>query len=137
MGAIGCRPTGLALTEMLAAPEVRKTMRALRASGATRDEYVEAIIGFADPDVAATIREEFGVLPGLTVSIIVDAWALADAAGKRFEVTSVPPDEPIRFARNRRVRITVDVEDEIVTVALSHVATRHADWYGATAAMAR
>lgn len=137
MSLSGCRPAALHLTEFFADAEVKKTLRTLRAIGATREDYIELMSRHADPTVAAVIREEFAVLPKIALSTLLDAWDLADAAGKPFEVVSLAPDEPIRFARHRQVRITIDVAEDAVRTGLSHIPTRHAEWYAAAAVSAR
>ncbi len=137
MSVSGCRPSALFLTGFFADQEAVKSLRRLQSIGATRDEYIELMARHADPSIATVIREEFAVLPKVALSTLIDAWAMADAAGKPFEVLSLPPEEPVRFARNRLVRITIDVGEEAVRVALSHVPTRHAEWYAAAAVSAR
>jgi hypothetical protein len=119
----------MSVTELLELPEVQKAWRELRASGATEGEFVESMCRFTPMDVGRTIREEFEVLPALTVKSLVDAWSLADAGGKRFQFASVAPAQPLVFARRRRVRLTIDVDEDCVTLSLGHIATRHADWY--------
>lgn len=61
--------------------------------------------------------------------MILQSWALATESGKRCELASRKPAEPLDFARHRRVRITVDSEDDAVCVGLSHVPGHHAQWY--------
>jgi hypothetical protein len=130
MGSMGCVPTTTLVTELLKRPDVQECWRNLHARRAATSEYVETMCRLAPPAIAATMREEFSVLPALTVTALVEAWLLADAGGKSFQFASVAPGEPITFARRRRVRLTVDVEEDRVTLALSHVPSRHAGWYG-------
>ncbi len=124
------------LTELLARPEIGTTLRAYRASGATRDQYVDLMAEHATPEMARLVRAEFAVLPAVAVTTLVDAWAMADFGGKSLEVASVAPDSPLEFAHNRRVRITIDAEDDRVSVAISHLPNRHAGWYGLVAQIA-
>ena len=130
MSGMGCLPTTTSVTELLTTPEVQAKWRELRHENAPAIQFVQALCEFAPPDIAATMLEEFQVLPSLVVTTVADAWALADAAGKPFQFASVLPTEPLAFARHRRVRVIVDTEEDSVTVFLSHVPTRHADWYG-------
>jgi hypothetical protein len=108
-------------------------MLGLKARSASHSDYFDLMARNAAPDVAATLRAEFAELPPLALSTLVDACALAHASGRPLEVVSVGPDGPIEFARQRRVRITIDVEEERIRIALSHVASHHATWYAAAA----
>jgi hypothetical protein len=67
-------------------------------------------------------------LPTNLVETIVSAWAMAAGAGKTFVLRSVVPTQPLDFARNRRVRIALDVEADGIVVSLSHIPGRHAAW---------
>lgn len=129
MTAVGCLPTTMAVTELLRLDCVAAEWRRLKAAGASERDFVEAMCEVVPPGVAEVIREEFAVLPALTLATLIDGWSLADAGGKEFEFVSVAPAEPVEFARKRRVRLTVDVEEDRVVVSLGHIATRHADWY--------
>lgn len=129
MSANGCLPTTMAVTELLRFDCVAAEWRRLKAAGAGEREFVEAMCAAVPPAIAEVIREEFAVLPALTLQTLIDGWSLADAGGKQFEFVSVPPSEPIEYARRKRVRLTVDVEEDRVVVSLGHIATRHADWY--------
>lgn len=136
MSVSGCRRVTAFLTELFEQPEIADQLRSLRASGATRDQYIDLMAGSAESEMAGLIRDEFGSLPPLAVTTLVDAWAMADFAGKTLEVASVSPDEPMVFARNRRVRITIDAEEDRVTVGISHIPSRHAEWYAGARASA-
>jgi hypothetical protein len=136
MSHTSCRPVTDFLTKYMSDPDTRKSLRALRASKAGRDQYVALFAAGAPPDIAAVMREEFAALPPLAVTTLVEAWALADAAGKTFTVASVEPDKATEFARARRVRITIDAEESGVRVSLSHIPTKHANWYAAAGASA-
>src|SRR5437867_778071 len=129
MSATGCEPMTAALTSLLARPDVRTTLRQLIASGAPVEAQIEALVRFSDEGTAASVLEEFKELPRLTASMILQAWQLADGAGKPFELVSTAPGAPLDFARHRRVRIVVDSESESVRVGLSHIPGRHAAWY--------
>ena len=133
MSLSGCRPSTEFLTTLLAQPDFREAMLGLKARSASHDDYLALMARNAAPDVAATLREEFAELPPLALSTLVDACALAHASGRPLELLSVGPDGPIEFARHRRVRITIDVEEDRVRIALSHVASHHATWYAAAA----
>jgi len=129
MSLTGCEPMTAALTSLLARPDVASTLRRLVEGHASIEDQIDALVAFADPSVAAGALAEFRELPRLTATMILQSWALADGAGKRFELMSRKPSEPLDFARQKRVRITVDSEESAVRVALSHVPGRHAEWY--------
>jgi hypothetical protein len=129
MAISSCRDTVSWVTEVFGTPDVARRLRELRSAHATAPEFVEAIASLSHPAIAGTIREEFGQLPAATVMTVIEAWAMADAGNKPFEMVSVRPEEPVAFARSRRVRVTVDAEEDAVRVFLSHIPTRHADWY--------
>jgi hypothetical protein len=132
MGATGCEPTTAVLTSLLARPDVRSALRELMANGAPIDAQLHAVVRFADPATAANVLHEFQELPRLTVAMILQAWQLADSAGKPFELFSERPTAPVDFARHKRVRIVVDSESDTVRVGLSHIPGRHAVWYAPT-----
>jgi hypothetical protein len=118
-----------ALTALLARPSVAATLRTLIAEGAPIEAQIEVLTREADGTTASGVASEFRELPRLTAATIIQAWHLADADGKPFELVSERPRTPLDFARTRRVRITVDSEADVVRVALSHVPGRHAPWY--------
>ena len=85
----------------------------------------EKVIAGADPQRAELASQEFAELPQLAISTMLHAWLEAETRGVAFEAHSLPPERPLEFARNRRVRITVDEEDSAIQVRLSHIPTRH------------
>lgn len=97
----------------------------MRARRAETKEYVEFFAQQAPADIAATIREQFDDLPQLAMTVLIDAWALADSSGREIEVTSVPPDSVQDFARNHRLRVVLEVDDGRIAVALSHLASHN------------
>jgi hypothetical protein len=81
-----------------------------------------------DDRVAAIVRGELEALPSATVFSIIEAWRLADQGRKPFELVSARPASAMDAARNRRVRLVVDVAEEGVRAEISHVASRHPTW---------
>jgi hypothetical protein len=134
MSATECEEAALALMFIYENETAREAMRELRARNAEPSEYVEALAAFASPEVAPTIRREFLELPALTISVIMEAWHLADSHDKPFEVHSVRPERAIEFARTRRVRVAVEAEADVARVEISHIPTRHAEWYAPASA---
>jgi hypothetical protein len=137
MGTVGCVPVTEFLTTFFNDEQAKPRLRELGAMGALPFEYLDLMASFATPNMGALVREEFGVLPKNALATLAGAWALADTSDKAFEVVSVRPAAPMDFARHRRVRLTVDVEDDAVRVGFSHIATRHASWYAPEPATVR
>jgi len=121
------------LTDLFESPEIKTTLRSYRASGATREQYIDLMAEHAEPEMARLVRAEFAVLPAVAVTTLIDAWAMADFGGKTLDVASIAPETPLEFAHSNRVRITIDAEDDRVSVGISHLPNRHAEWYGLAA----
>ncbi len=132
----GCKTITETATEEFASESWREVAVDLMERGADAEAFVEAMAARMEPGMASLFREEFHQLPSTLIGMIVDAWAMAEAAGKGFRVQSVPPASPLDFARNRRVRVAVDADDQGVVVSISHVPGRHAEWYQPVAAAA-
>ena len=128
MSLTGCAPSARSLTDLLRDERVKEAFRAAIASGATADRQVYSVLAFADEATVAVVQRELGGLPEHAIATICQAWAAADRFGKAFELISVPPSSALEFARERRVRIVVDTEEDSVRVSLSHVPGRHASW---------
>ena len=134
MSVTECEEAALALMFIYENETAREAMRELRLRNAEPAEYVETLASFASPEVAPTIRREFLELPALTITVIMEAWHLADANAKPFEVVSMKPERAIEFARTRRVRVAVEAEADVARVLISHIPTRHATWYAPASA---
>jgi hypothetical protein len=124
-----CIEMGWWFTTAFGDEEIRERLRELRGRQAPLTEIVGTLARLAPAGVGEQMLAEFAELPSVTLSAIMDSWAMADAAGKRFEVESVRPEAPRDFARHRRVRIAIEAEEDVVRVQVSHVASRHASWY--------
>ena len=83
------------------------------------------VIADADADYAPTATKEFEELPAFAVSTLLHAWLEATSRGLPFAAHSVRPERPLEFARERRVRVSVDESDRGIDVRLSHIPTRH------------
>jgi hypothetical protein len=119
--------------EILSTDGGSNEVRTLLARGARPEEFVEMFVRRARPAQAAVAKFEFAELPESTLMLIVQAWVLADAAGKPLSLVSVPPARPLDAARTRRVELAVSMDESGVRVALSHIPGRHASWYRPTA----
>jgi hypothetical protein len=122
--------------DVLERPEGADEARRLIESGASTAEVIEAFARLADPAQIGGLREEMQELPETIVSSILGAWMLASAAHKPLRLTSVTPERPLEAARARRVEIGITIEEDGVTVALSHIPGRHASWYRPARAVA-
>ncbi len=120
-------------TELFQKDEVAEVMAGLRDAHASPAEFVDAVSAYADPHTADLLREEFAELPPITITMMLEAWSMARQGGRELRMESVIPDEPFTFARNRRVRVSVEAEEDAVRVLLSHIPTRHAEWYAPAA----
>jgi len=129
MSVTACEPMTAALTSLLSRPEVQVALRPVIESNASLSEQFAVLVRFAEPGIARSALAEFQELPELTATAILQSWNTAARAGKHFEVHSVRPSTPLEFARHKRVRITIDSEEDAVRVGLSHVPGRHAEWY--------
>ncbi len=124
----GCDQTAWSLTSALQNERVVARVAQAMASRASVPELIEAIIQDLDPAVCAIVREELGALPAAAVEGILAAWQTAHAGNKPFVFASVAPERPIDLARRRRVRVVIDVDEEGVHAALSHIPSRHPSW---------
>jgi len=136
MGAGGCNEISAKVTAEAASPEAQIQYQALLAAGAPLSAIVEEFQRACPADMAGLVREELAELPAATAEVIVRTWAMAAAAGKRFEMQSVRPERPVEYARERRVRVAIDMDEDGVIVSLSHVPGRHASWYRPAALVA-
>ena len=109
--------------------EFKRRMRELAGRAYTSQEVTDLLCEFLPYEVATDLREEYHVLPSVMADMIVDSWKMADEAGMPWSFQSLPPAEPIAFARKRRVRFVVDVDEEGVTLGVAHIAGRKAEWY--------
>jgi len=117
------------ITEHLNSEHGRREMRALMQRGASAEEIVEAFANVAGGADAVLMRAEFAELPADFVSMFMNAWLVAANGGRRFTLTSRPPERPLEFARNGRVSYTLEHDESGVTVYVSHVHGRHAEWF--------
>ena len=106
-------------------PDFRKRLRDALESPVEPLRAAERVIAAADAGRTPMTHEEFRELPQLALSSMLHAWLEADSRGLAFEAHSAPPEKPLEFAHARRVRVTVDEEQEAIHVSLSHIPTRH------------
>jgi hypothetical protein len=126
---VACEETTAILTKTLNDPAVHTRLRKLREAGASAGEYRDLLIAAMDPAAASVAASELRELPALTTVALVEAWAMADAAGKPFKVVSERPARPLEYARKRQVTLAVHTDSSGVTVGISHIANRHDSWY--------
>jgi len=123
----GCASLTETATQVLRSSGAGEARR-LFESGSRPADYVQALARFCDPETRDLLLEEFGELPATLVDTVIGAWLLAERSEKAFTLRSSAPERPLDFARSRRTRFTIDVEDDGVVVTLSHVPGRHAAW---------
>lgn len=86
---------------------------------------VAGLVTRHDPRLGALLRDEFVELPRSTTRTVLQAWCDAVDEGRPFRLLSERPDRPVAFARRRLVRVVTDIDEEGVTVRLSHIPGRH------------
>jgi hypothetical protein len=132
-----CRQMTVTITEVLRTESGAAEFRALMQRNASNTEIAEAFATHCEPADAALMIAEFAELPRSFVGTFMDAWLMADAAGRRFELASRPPTQPLDFARRDCVAFSLEHDQLGVTMYVSHVHGRHADWYKPAAAATR
>jgi hypothetical protein len=115
--------------DLLTSPTGSDEARRLLARGARPEEFLDMFVRHAPSEQAEVARFEFAELPESTIMMIVQAWLMAENAGKPLVLTSVPPARPLEAARQRRVDLAISMDEHGVRVALSHIPGRHASWY--------
>lgn len=116
-------------TAALSDPASKATLQEMATAGCPAEAFAEFLAERCSPGLAALVREEFREMPASMIGLILASWNEAERAGKPFELRSVSPDQPLGFARNRRVRLTLDYEADRAAISISHVPGRHAGWY--------
>ena len=86
---------------------------------------VADLVGRHELRLGALLREEFAELPRSTTRTVLQAWCDAVDDGLPFRLLNERPDQPVAFARRRLVRVVTDIDEEGVTVRLSHIPGRH------------
>ncbi|MDA0364792.1 MAG: hypothetical protein O3B31_02170 [Chloroflexi bacterium] len=124
-------------TEEFNSDHGREWIRRLLHDGASREELIEAFATQSAPELADLVRLEFSEMPDPMFQTIMASWLAADGSGRAFELRSERPEKPLEFAHRRRVRLTVDYEEDRAIVSVSHVAGHHAQWYKPTVAVSQ
>lgn len=129
MGTSGCRAITEEGTEWVRTSEAHNILERLEQLGAEPETYIGAFISHLEPHDQALLRDELPALPAGTLDIIVDSWRRATTAGKSFALRSEAPASPLTYARARRVRVAVESDEHGVSVSITHMPGRHAEWY--------
>ena len=124
-----CRRITAIITEHLASADGAAEMASLMERGASTDEIVTRFAAAASPAEAALMWAEYEELPANFVTTFMTAWQLAAVSGQRFTLASRAPEAPLDFAHRGRVSYTLEHDDAGVTMYVSHVHARHAEWY--------
>jgi len=131
-----CRQLTGIITEHLASESGAAEMQALMERRASAGEIVDALAEACRPAEAALMRAEFAELPENFVQTFTTAWAVAASGGRAFTLTSAPPAQPLDFARRGCVAYTIEHDERGITMYVSHVQGRHAEWYKPAMAIA-
>ena len=111
-------------------PKTRSLIMDMRLNGASDTTCLHALASLAEEDwMREAIWAEFNQLPRTTITQVLDTWTMAAKAGKTWEVSSEEPERIMEFARTKKVRLVTETDDAGIRLVLSHVATRHAQWY--------
>lgn len=124
----GCEETTWWLTWALRQEQTRIRVETAFAEGAPLDHIVDLLVADLDPAVGLQVRHELAELPSAVTESILAAWRQATAASKPFELASIRPSSPLDLARQRSVRLAVDVNEEGVRAELTHIGSRHPTW---------
>lgn len=129
-----CRRITAIVTQVLNSEAGAAEFRALMDRNAASAEIVEAFTQHCTAAEGDLMRAEFSELPRSFVGTFMDAWYMADEQGLPFVLASEPPAKPLEFARNGRVGFRLDHDVHGVTMYVSHVHGRHAEWFKPAAA---
>ena len=124
-----CRLLTTETMNLMASEDLGEKLRELTGRQYTHAEVAELLGAYHAPETAETMQGEYQVMPTLLPYLLVESWRLANESGKTWEFTSLQPDRPIEFARNRKVRFVVDVDENGVSFGVAHVHGYKADWY--------
>ena len=124
-----CRLLTAETMNLMASEDLGEKLRELTGRQYTHAEVAELLGAYHAPETAETMQGEYEVMPTLLPYLLVESWRLANESGKTWEFTSLQPDRPIEFARNRKVRFVVDVDENGVSFGVAHVHGYKADWY--------
>ena len=129
MSSSHCRILTAETMNLMASEDLGEKLRELTGRQYTYAEVAELLGAYHAPETAETMQGEYEVMPTLLPYLLVESWRLANESGKTWEFTSLQPDRPIEFARNRKVRFVVDVDENGVSFGVAHVHGYKADWY--------
>ena len=129
MSSAHCRLLTAETMNLMASEDLGEKLRELTGRQYTHAEVAELLGAYHAPETAETMQGEYEVMPTLLPYLLVESWRLANESGKTWEFTSLQPDRPIEFARNRKVRFVVDVDENGVSFGVAHVHGYKADWY--------
>ena len=127
---VACISIGEFATGAYNDPKTRALLMDMRLGGASDASVWRHVASLAEEGwMREAIWAEFNELPRTTLSQVLDTWAMAVKAGKTWEVSSEQPERTMEFARTQKVRLVAETDDDGIRLILSHVATRHAEWY--------
>ncbi|MGE0600704.1 MAG: hypothetical protein AB7J35_04940 [Dehalococcoidia bacterium] len=105
-------------------PEFRARMMEALKSPIDPLRSVGRVIRETDPVKGAKAESELRELPEFAVNTLLGAWLEATSRGLGFSASAGSTDRPMDFARHRRVRVTVDEDEDSIGVQLTHIPRR-------------
>ncbi len=127
--AVECRHITAVVTAHLNSPEGAEQMRTMMDRHASLEEITEAFAAQGSITEALLMRAELAELPNDFIPTFMNAWRVAEAGGRTFTLASRPPTQPLNYAHRGMVSFSVEHDVEGVTMYVSHVHGRHAEWY--------
>ncbi len=106
-------------------PEFRARMIDALKSPIEPLRMVSRVISETDPSVGPIAERELQDLPEFAVNTLLGAWLEATSRGLGFSARAGVADSPMDFARHRRVRVTVEEDQDSIGVQLTHIPSRH------------
>ncbi|MGE3073967.1 MAG: hypothetical protein AB7N24_11965 [Dehalococcoidia bacterium] len=106
-------------------PEFRRRMLEALKSPIDPLRSVSRVIHETDPVQGPIAERELRDLPEFAVNTLLGAWLEATSRGLGFSASAAATETPMEFARHRRVRVTVEEDQDSIGVQLTHIPSRH------------
>lgn len=113
MGSSGCRETVEWFTATQAEDEgFRAHLRSLLRADEPDLDGVAELIRVKQPAIGALVTAEVNDLPRQAILAMLRAWSDAIDLGLMFRLVSEPPAAALQFARNHRVQLVIEFEEQ-------------------------
>lgn len=123
-----CGSILIGLTKVLTTSSGKQHAQSYLKHEISNDTFLGILEASLSPADAGVLREELKEFPEGLLDVILQVWALSESAGQSFQVQSRAPDRPLDLARRGSVRVTVELDEAGVILALEHIPGRHAKW---------